>query len=92
MKDSYLLDRGNSSDRRPRIEQDIADNGLKILSKHKEHYEKIIAKTGVFRLKNGIGKLYYLDQNNKILAGCYYVAKNDFPVIGELIDEPLEMD
>ena len=85
MKDSYLLDRGNSSDRRPRIEQDIAD-------KHKEHYEKIIAKTGVFRLKNGIGKLYYLDQNNKILAGCYYVAKNDFPVIGELIDEPLEMD
>lgn len=92
MKQSYLIDRSNSSSVRPRIEMDISNNGLEILNREGYLSNKPIAKTGVYRLPNGIGRLYYLDADNKIMAGAYTVTNNEFPVIGELIDEPLEMD
>lgn len=93
MKLDYLLADENQSDQKPRIIQDIADNGLKILTREGYLRNKPITKTAVYRLKNGIGRLYYFNTENKIMAGGYTVVnveEENIPIIGEYIEEPLE--
>lgn len=89
----YLLAAENQSDQKPRIVQDIADNGLKVLTREGYLRNKPITKTAVYRLKNGIGRLYYFNADNKIMAGGYTVvnvAEENIPIIGEYVEEALE--
>lgn len=93
MKLDELLKPENQSDQKPRITQDIADNGLKILTREGYLHNKPIVKTAIYRLRNGIGKLYYYNSAGKIMAGGYTVVENldDIPIIGEFVSEPLEL-
>ena len=93
MKLDELLKPENQSDQKPRITQDIADNGLKILTREDYLRNKPITKTVIYRLKNGIGNVYYYNSDGKIMAGGYPVGKSldDIPIIGEFATEPLEL-
>lgn len=92
MKIETLCDPQNWSDQRTRIAQDIADNGLKILNREGYLRNKPIAKTVVYKLKNGIGQVYYYNAVGKIMAGGYTVpAYEEVPIIGEYTEEPLEI-